>query len=130
MCYAFTTARTSRVRRGLKRDEKERKKKQKNRKYRKTKQKNISYGTKCTKRALYLLFSQKSKDLSNRKSSWNAQEAHTREKYILLYKYIWDIKKELLVYLAVIRMLHCLTVCSIQIQMYYCIRWSIIYQNI
>lgn len=42
---------------------------------------------------LYLLFSQKSKDLSNRKSSWNAQEAHTREKYILLYKYIWDIKK-------------------------------------
>lgn len=48
---------------------------------------------------------------------------HTRNiyYYINIYEIIASI------YLAVMRMLHCLSVCSIQIQMYYCIRWSIIY---
>lgn len=72
---------------------KERKKKtKKNGEYWK-KEKKIFRTEQNAQNELYLLFSQKSKDLSNRKSSWNAQEAHTREKYILLYKYIWDIKK-------------------------------------
>jgi len=64
-----TTSHTSRVRRGLKqRVKRKRKKNEKNEEYRKMKKK-IFRTEQNAQNKLYLLFSQKSKDLFNRKSS-------------------------------------------------------------
>lgn len=122
-----TSVHSSGVRRNLKRNKK---RKMKNRKM-KRKKKIKKFRTKqIAQNELYLLFSCRNRKTYLTESLHGTRRKHTRNIYYYINIYTGYIYIIARVYLAVMRMLHCLSVCSIQIQMYYCIRWSIIYQNI